>query len=476
MRIEHDTSLGWSCVRGKGDVGTMETRSGSLPRGFGLSTATYVVIASMIGVGVLTTSGYIIKDTGSGTAMLALWLVGGLLSLCGALTIAELAAAMPLAGGEYVYIREAYGPAWAFLYGWVSLVIGFSAPAAIVAHAAARYLVEPWPAGNHATTAAVTQGLAALFIVGFTAAHLCGQVFSSRVQNLSTLLKLLILLALAIGGLASCRGRFSNLAPDLPASGMPWDALGISLVYVMYSYSGWNAATYLAGEVKDPSRVLPRASLLGCGAVAGLYLLLNVVYLYALPAGEVSAMSYSQVEPIAALAAGRLFGRWIAAPLSVAIGLGLLASLSAYILTGPRVYYAMACDGLFPAAAARLNSKTGALTAATLAQTAFTLLLLFSGTFKNILTYTGVGLSVSSFFVVLAIFVLRVRRPAMTRPFRTPAYPLVPLLFLACVVWMIVFAFVNQPLWSAISIGAILGGIPVYYLWQAAARPRGNRN
>ncbi len=450
----------------------MEEQSGMLHRGFGLSTATYVVIASMVGVGILTTSGYIIKDTGSGTAMLVLWLVGGVLALCGALTVAELAAAMPHAGGEYVFIREAYGRVWAFLYGWVSLVIGFSAPAAIIAHAAARYLVVPWLPVEDPITTVVIPLLAVLFVIVLTASHLRGQVPGSRVQNGSTILKIVILLIIVVGGFASSGGSFSHLTPDLPESSTPWGALAISLVFVMYSYSGWNAATYIAGEVRQPNRTLPRAMLLGCGSVVILYLALNAVYLYALPIGEVSAMPSEQVEPIAALAAQRLFGPWVAAPLSVGLGLGLLATLSAYILIGPRVYYAMARDGLFPSAAGRVNPRTGALTTATLIQTVCTLVLLLSSTLREILTYVGVGLSVSSFFVILAVFVLRVRRPEMVRPFRTPGYPVVPLVFLACVAWMIVFAFVREPVWSAISIGIILLGIPVYYAWQAWAKTR----
>jgi len=446
----------------------MEKQNGELRRGFGLSTATSVVIASMVGVGILTTSGYIIKDTGSHTLMLALWLVGGLLALCGALTVAELAAAMPYAGGEYVFIREAYGRLLAFLYGWVSFLIGFSAPAAIIAYAAARYLIEPWTTGDDPATGIFTRGLGALFIVTLTCVHLRGQALGSRVQNITTIVKLAVLSAIVIGGLALRLPSLAHLTPDLPESGTPWGTLAISLVYVMFSYTGWNAATYLAGEVRNPQRVLPRALLMGCGGVIVLYLLLNVVYVHALPVEELAAMSYEQVEPLAALAAERLFGTWVAAPLSVALGLGLLATLSALVLIGPRIYYAMARDGLFPKAAGRLNATTGTPNTAILAQAACSLVLLFSGTFKNILTYTGVGLLVSSFFVILAVFVLRVRRPHMTRPFKTPGYPIVPLLFLACTAWMIVFAFMDQPRWSAISIGSILGGIPIYYLWQAA--------
>lgn len=450
----------------------MATTRHDLSRTFGLSTTTYVVIASMVGIGILTTSGYVIKDTGSHTLMLVLWLVGGGLALCGALSVAELAAAMPAAGGEYVFMREAYGRPWAFLYGWVSFFIGFAAPIAIVAHGAARYLIEPWVDAGTGGVTLLTRGLAAAFILALTFIHTRGQAPASRLQSITTILKLAVLLAIMVGGLALRRGRFEHLTPDLPAADVPWQVLGISLVYIMFSYSGWNAATYLAGEVKSATRILPRALVLGCGAVVLLYLLLNTVYVYALSTEAVTALSYDQVEPIAALAAERLFGPWVAAPLSVAIGLGLLATLSAFIFTGPRVYFAMARDGLFPRAAGRLNPNTGTPNVAILVQSACALVLLVSGTFHNILTYAGVGLSISSFFVVLAVFVLRVRRPVMPRPFRTPGYPIVPLLFLVCTLWMIRFAFLDQPRWSRISLATILSGIPVYFLWQAAMRRR----
>jgi len=443
-----------------------------LRRGLGLPTATSVVIASMIGVGILTTSGYIIKDTQSHTLMLILWLVGGLLALCGALSIAELATALPHAGGEYVFIREAYGRPWAFLYGWVSFLIGFSAPAAIVAYAAARYLIEPWLANEHCETVFFTRMLAALFIVILTAIHLFGQALSSRVQTITTILKLAVLAAIVLGAFVLRRGSLGHLSCDLPDQGTPWGPLAISLVYVMFSYTGWNAATYLAGEVREPHRVLPRSILLGCSVVIVFYLLLNIVYARTLGVSELSAMSYAQVEPIAALAAQRLFGTKVAALLSAAIGVGMLATLSAFILTGPRIYYAMALDGLFPKSAGILNATTATPNNATVAQAVCSLILLFSGTFKNILTYTGVGLALSSFIVILAVFVLRVRRPDMHRPFKTFGYPVVPLLFLVCTAWMIVFAILDQPYWSTISIVSILVGIPVYYIWQSVSANR----
>lgn len=446
-----------------------ERPDGGLPRLFGPATTTYIVLASIIGTGIFTTSGYIVHDTGSHWSMLALWLVGGGLALCGALTVAELGAAMPHAGGEYVYMREAYGPLAGFLYGWVSFVIGFSAPTAASAQAAARYLVGAFAEPGGARAQTVSVGLAALIVVLFTWIHLRGAGPGSRAQNWTTLLKLAVLGAMIVGGFAFGRGTFEHLSA--PAEGEPirLGVMSASLVYVMFSYSGWNSPTYLAGEVRDAPRVLPRAILLGLAGVIVLYLLINLVYVYALSVEDVRSLSGAHVEAIAGVAAGRLLGPWVSRPLSAAIGIGILATVSAFVLTGPRIYYAMARDGLFPKLAGRLNAD-GVPAAAIVAQCVCTLLLLLSGSFQSIVYYAGVGLSLSSFFVILSVFVLRVRRPDMPRPFRTPGYPVVPAVFLLLTVWMIVFAVRGQPVWSLVSIGSIAAGVPVYWIWRKTQR------
>ncbi len=443
--------------------------SGDLRRGFGLATPTATVVASMIGVGVLTTSGYILKDTGSNLALYGLWLAGGLIAMCGALTVTELATSLPATGGEYVFIREAYGKLAAFLYGWISLVIGFAGPTAIIAYGAGLYLVAPFWPGEGPAKGWLVRGLAAGFVVLFTLLHLGGQRRSAFIQSSTTLLKMVILAAMVAAAALSGRGDPSRLVPASPDHAVPWSLVAISLVYVMYSYTGWNAATYLAGEVRDPVRVLPWATMLGCIVVTLIYLVLNLVYVYALPVADLRPMGDLQVEPIALLAMQRLIGPRIYGPLSVGLGVGLLASVSAYILTGPRVSYAMARDGLFPAMAARLG-PAGTPTIATLTQGGLSLALLCVGNLKDILTYAGIGLAVSSFFVILAVFVLRIRRPDLPRPFRTPGYPLVPLIFLACTAWMIAFAFRQEPKWSAVSLGVIALGVPMFYVWQGVWR------
>ena len=444
------------------------------PPVFGPATAAFVVVSSMIGTGVLTTSGFTVFFTGSNQLMLGLWVVGGVLALCGALSLAELAAALPESGGDYVFLREAYGPLAGFLSGWVSFLIGFGGPIAASAAAAAKYLLVPLRLEAR-PAAAAELGLASVLIVALAVVHCLGRRSTIRAQAAMTITKLLVLVTLAAAGLAAGRGRWENLA-DRPAlsSGLAV-AMASSLVYISYAYTGWNAAAYVAGEVARPRRDVPRAILLGTGLVTGLYLALNLAYALALPAAEIQAIvadrGLDAVAPIAQLAAERLFGPRVADPLAVAIGLTLLASVSAYVLTGPRVAAAMARAGQFPALAGR-ESRAGAPVAATLLQAGWALVLLWTASFETILTYAGVGLAIFSMLSVAAVFVLRVRRPDLPRPFRTPGYPLVPAVYLlgtgmltAAVAW-------ERPVVAAVSVATIAAGVPVFLLRNAAAASR----
>lgn len=384
----------------------------SEPPRFGPATATFLVVSSMIGTGVLTTSGFTVALVGSNQLMLALWVVGGILAVCGALSLAELAAMLPESGGDYVFLREAYGPAAGFLSGWVSFLIGFGGPIAASASAAGKYLLAPAgleaAAGRHAELAVATA-----VIIGLALIHCLGRHATIRTQAGMTLVKLVILSGLAIAGLAAGAGRWGNLADRPPPSPELMLAMASSLVYVSYAYTGWNAAAYVAGEVAEPQRWVPRAILLGTGIVTALYLALNVTYALALTAADVRRIvaerGLDAVAPIAQLAAERLFGPWIAVPLSVAVGLTLLASVSAYVLTGPRVAAAMAVAGQFPAAAGRV-SAAGVPVVATVVQAAWALVLLWTASFEAILLYAGVGLAIFSMLTVAAVFVLRLRR------------------------------------------------------------------
>jgi APA family basic amino acid/polyamine antiporter len=438
-----------------------------LPRRFGLAMGTFVVVSSMVGVGVLTTSGFTVNATGSNQLMILLWLAGGGIALCGALCIAELAAALPASGGDYVYLHEAYGPLAAFLTGWVSFLIGFAAPIAASAFASASYLLAPLELEPTAARIA-GQALATLAILAFALIHSSHAGHASAAHVLVTVLKLVILVAFAAAGLAAGWGRWENLADRPPIDLRVASAMMFSLAYISYGYTGWNAASYLAGEIDEPSRKLPRAILLGTGLVMALYLGLNIVYALALSSAEVRQIASNRgttaVAPIAQLAATKLFGPVVTAPLSIAFGLTLLASLSAYVLTGPRVALAMARAGHFPSIAGRLSPRTQAPALATFAQVAWALALLWSGSFENIVIYASVGLALFSMLAVASVIFLRHSRPDLPRPFRTPGYPATPAIFLAGTALLTVAAFQERPAASIYSLLTILAGVPVYYL------------
>ncbi len=434
-----------------------------LQRGFGLSTATYVVIASMVGTGILVSPGFMMASLGNYPVIFGLWALGGLLALCGALCVAELAAALPRAGGEYVYLREAYGPMPAFLSGWTSFFVGFSAPLAVAGYVAAEYLLKPFGWAGEESEFRV-KVMAAIIIAAITLPNLLGHRQSAWTQNLTTALKFGLFAALAVVAFLFGKGQLSNIGQGRPIGSIkPGDA-ATQLFYVMFAYSGWNAAGYLAGEVKNPGRILPRSLLLGTILVTVLYLVLNLVFAYAVPLSDVTFDNATQVPT---LAVQNLFGPGASRVFSVLLGLTFLATVSAFILTGPRIYYAMAKDGLFPAVAGRISAKGGVPVCATIAQSACAIIILFAmKNFRDLYQYASVGLSVFALLFIAAVYVLRWRRPEMERPFRLPGYPVVPALFMIVILFMTVFAFKQWRTPSLYSLGSILVGIPVYYVWS----------
>jgi APA family basic amino acid/polyamine antiporter len=447
-----------------------------MPAEFGAGTAFVVIVASMVGVGVLTTSGLTVYHTQSNQLMLVLWVVGGLIAICGALSLAELAAALPRSGGDYVYLYEAYGPLAAFLSGWVSFVLGFAAPSALAALQAASFLLAPLQLSpEHELTP--QRIMATLVIVAFAAIHLSGRRRTAHVQGAITTFTALFLIAFALAGLAIGFRGFRNFADAPPLTASVAHDMFFSLVYVMYAYVGWNSAAYLAGEMVEPQRELPRAILVGTGAVVVLYLALNVVYGLALPSSEIRALvtlggTEKAVEPVAHLAALRLFGpRW-STPLTLVMGVMLLSTLGAYILTGPRVLYAMAVAGQFPSIAGRLGTRDRVPAVATAMQVACALVLLWTGTFHRLIVYASVGLGFFSILTISAVYVLRRTRPDLPRPFRTPGYPVTPAIYIVLTGAVTAAAFLKKPWESSLALASIVGGVPLFYLWRFAARGR----
>jgi basic amino acid/polyamine antiporter, APA family len=453
--------------------GLAQVAETTMPAEFGTAMAIFVVVASMVGVGVLTTSGYTMALVGSNEYMLALWVVGGVIAACGALTLAELSAALPHTGGDYVYLYHAYGPLAAFLSGWASFLVGFSGPSAASALASATYLLAPLVLEG-SKSILIQRVLATTTILVFAVIHISGRDRTAKVQGWITGLKLAVLGLLIVAGLTVGWPRGANLHDPKPIDGSLIRVMTFSLVYIYYAYTGWNGASYLAGEIRDAQRVLPRAILIGTAVVMVLYLGVNTVYALALPVAVVQDMvndpankqGINVVAPIAEIASRQLFGpRW-STPVSVAIGLMLLSTLSAYLLLGPRVIYAMARRGQFPAIAARLNHRAGTPVAATAFQVGMSLILLWTGSFESIIVYASVGLSIFSVLAMSSIFVLRWKLPDLPRPFRTPGYPLTPAVYLGLTSLLVGAAFYEKPRVSAAALGSILAGIPFYYFWK----------
>jgi APA family basic amino acid/polyamine antiporter len=446
-------------------------------RRYGYWTGHFVVVASMIGAGILLSSGFTLKDTGNPTGLLAIWVLGGILALCGAVTVAELATALPRSGGDYIFVGQAYGQGAAFVSGWATFVVGFAAPTAVVARTALGYLFAPFNQqlteqyGPSAPELAVQIGATVLVVV-VAVVHTLGSRQSAWLQITATLIKISILVGIVVAGILFGKGDWNHLsAGHLPTEG-EWPALAIGLIYVGYAYSGWNGAAYLAGEIKNPSKMLPRALIGGTATVILLYLLVNLTYIYALDPVWMQSLSYDtdfpKISRVAETAVDAMFGRDVANVFAVAVGLSLVASVSAYVLTGPRVAYAMARDGVFPGFASRVHPTRETPAFATWTQAALATALIWYGTFREVLDYTTVGLAVVSGLTVASIFPIR-RRTDLSHPYKMPLYPLPPVLFLVLTAWTVGYAIYDEKSrWPALlSLLTVLVAIPLSRLMPA---------
>ena len=438
---------------------TAAATKSELRRALGPRAAAAIAIANTIGIGIFTTSGFVARDVGSPVRLLGLWLVGGLITIAGALSYAELGAELPQAGGEYVYLREAYGPLPAFLSGWTSLAVGFSGAiaAAMIAFAAyLRVLVPLLGAGVWSTRA---EALVALWSI--TVLHCTGLRGSGFTQRW--------LAALTIGGVALMtavgfffgHGCFCNFRSFAPAGGNA----AVSLIFILYAYSGWNAAAYVAGELEAPQRSLPLALIGAATIVTMLYLALNAMYLYALPIGAMSG-----VLAIGEKALVALFGTSAGRPLGAMLAVTILGSGSAMIMAGPRVYFAMARDGLLPFSLGMVHRRYGTPTCAIIAQSGWaTVLILFFGGFEPLITYTGFVIVGFTGLAVAGLIVIRLRRPDLQRPFLTPGYPWVPAAYVAVAIWILSHTVASRPAEAALGALTIAAGLPFYFFARLRA-------
>lgn len=425
----------------------------------GMMSAAALVVANMIGAGIFTTTGFQAEDLGHPTLILMLWVAGGVLALLGALCYAELGAMMPEAGAEYVYLRETYGPALGFMSATVSLVAGFSAPIAAATKSFVIYLGHFFPvfAENPELFGLVPAvDLLALALVWvLVAIHLRAVGVGTRFNDAITVLKVAGITVIILAAVAVGSGDVSNLGAvtrtyESMGGGDVLGAVGTSLVFVMFCYSGWNAAAYMAGEMKEPQRDLPRALLLGTGIVLVLYLGLNLVYFYGAPASELAG----RVE-VGLVASRTLFGPWGVTLVTVVLCASILASASAMTVAGPRVYYALGRD--FSAFAFLSGTReSGAPASALLLQGVVTSAVILLGAVDQIQQYAGFTVVIFGSLAVSCVIVLRIRHPRAERPFRAWGYPWTPLVFLVGSGWMLVWAIRGRPLESLLSLATVL--------------------
>ncbi|MEQ8352388.1 MAG: amino acid permease [Leptospiraceae bacterium] len=444
--------------------------SNGLTRQLGFWTATLVVIASMIGSGIFGNTGIIQQAVANPGYVILLWLVGGLLALSGALCYAELSTIMPHAGGEYVYLKNIFGLLPSFLTGWVSFVVAFSAPAASAALLSSVYaektvaLLDPTSPLVPFLQSAVNQKIVACgLVLLFTGIHMFGVRAGGYLQNILTVVKLALVVGFVGAGL-----YVALLVKEIPIAekvtsgqAIAWGGTGVGLLYVTFAYSGWNSAAYLAEEVKDPKKTLPKALIVGTLLTTTLYILLNLVYYLAVPAETLAGK-----EAVAAMSAGSLFGARVTALFNLGFFFILISTLSATIMLGPRVYFAMARDNLFFQAASKVSPRFGTPIVSFLLQGLLAVIYIISGTYEQIQTYMGFALAIFPVVAVAGLMKLRKDRPDLNGHYKTPWYPFIPLFFIGVSIFVMVASLLYSYEECLIALGVVLSGVPLYFIWM----------
>ena len=439
----------------------------ALERKLGLFPITNIVIANMIGAGIFITSGLLMEDLGNPLLLISLWVVGGIIALCGALCYSELGAAMPHAGGEYVFLSRLFNPLLGFLSGWVSFFVGFSAPVAASAIGFTEYLARAFPQFlslgifEETVEAAILKKFYSIFVIlAFTLVHLRGIKFGIRVQNLLTLLKIGLVAGLILIGFSFGKGSFDHFSQgkEFGFDFGGWKVIGLSLMWIMFAYSGWNASAYIGSEIKNPKKNLPRSLILGTGIVILLYFGLNLLYVYAAAPEEMSG-----VVSIGGLAVSNLFGKSFESLLSVLISFALLSSLSAFIILGPRVYYSMAKDGYFFKFASKVHGVYRVPSKSILLQCVIAIVIVLSGSLDEIFTYMGFSLGIFPILAVIGVFKLRRLKKS---EYKMPGFPVIPIVYILAGVSILTLGFLESTVPSLIAILTVVAGIPAYFIFK----------
>lgn len=432
---------------------------------FGLFTASAFVIANMIGTGVFTSLGFLLGNTTNFVAVMLLWLFGGVIALCGALVYGELGAVMPRSGGEYHYLREIYHPMLGFISGWASLVVGFAAPVALACMALAKYLYMVFPVANPTIIALV-------MLVLITSLHAYDVKAGGAVQRYFTIFKIGIIVVFIICGFVLPEQHQDVSASFKEFSSDDIFSIGFatSLVWVYYSYSGWNASAYMAGEIRNPQKTIPQSLFISTIIVTGLYVLLNAVFLLAAPVDELTG----QIE-VGFIASQYIFGEGVSNIVALVIALLLISSISSMVFLAPRVSQVMGEDTYILRPLSR-RSKKGTPHVAIWVQFTISFLLIITNSFELITKYTGITLSFFALLAVLGIFVHRKRYPEVKRPYKTWGYPVTPAIFIGLISWSIVYliyedykrTFVDgdqDVMWMSImSAATLVSGAGIYLL------------
>jgi len=448
----------------------------SLERRLGPLDGAAIIVSNVIGGGILFLPPQIAASVPSAFLFLSTWLAGGLLAFAGAMAYAELAAVRPHAGGEYVYLRDAYGGLAGFLTGWTSFVAGFSGAMAASAIVLALYLDRFVPGAASTAplfviplpyvplTFSVQTLVASAAIIVAAIIHIIGIGPGRTVTNVLAALKVVAFVGFIAFGLTFGTGGAANLQQAAaPVTMAGWL---FALIPIMFTYSGWNAAAYMAEEIRDPGRNVPFALAVGTVAVTAIYLLMNVLFISVMSVGGLAAVQGSVLDVVA----DRLLGVRAGDVMGIVSIVSLAAGLNAYTFAGPRVYFAMARDGAFFRAAARVHPRFRTPAVSIAAQAAFAILLVLTGSLDALANYVGFAITLFLGLAVAAVFVLRMREPDAPRPFRALGYPVTPAIFTLASAAIVANAFVSDPRRTFIGAAIILAGVPVY-LWFRA-RPR----
>jgi APA family basic amino acid/polyamine antiporter len=449
----------------------------TLVRGLGTWDATSITVGSVIGTGVFLTTADIARVLPHPGLILLVWVAGGLVTLAGALTYGELGAMFPRAGGAYVYLREAYGPLWGFLYGWVSFLVIMCGGIAALSVGFAEYLGAFLPffstrnvlfsvsLGGWPWSVSGGQAAAVAAIAFLTAVNYVGLREGAGLQNAVTVIKIGSILALGLVGVAAPAPVAPALLAPLPATGL-LASLGVAMIAVFWTFDGWYGAATMTGEMRTPERSLPRGLVAGTLIVTALYVLLNLVYLRALPVAEMGSS-----ERIAETAASALFGPVASRAVSLAVLVSTFGCLSATILYAPRIYLAMAEDGLFFRGLARIHPRYRTPGACILAQGIWSGLLALSGTYEQLYTYSVFAVVLFYAATGAAVLVLRRTRPEASRPYRAWGYPVVPAGFVLVSLAFVANTLVERPIQALAGLGLMALGLPAYAWWRARPRP-----